>query len=71
MLTFGFGDLKLHRISMIADPRNIGSWRVMEKCGLRREGHSIQDRLVNGERIDIYYTAILAQEWQESRDRTQ
>jgi ribosomal-protein-alanine N-acetyltransferase len=65
MLKFGFGDLDLQRISMISDPRNVGSWRVMEKCGLRREGHAIQDRLMNGEMIDTYYYAMLSGEWQK------
>lgn len=33
-----FGELKIHRVRAICNPDNPASWRVMEKCGMRREG---------------------------------
>jgi RimJ/RimL family protein N-acetyltransferase len=36
-LDFGFGRAGLGRVIALADPRNVGSWRVMEKLGMRRE----------------------------------
>ena len=29
----------LHPVTATCDPDNIGSWRVMEKLGMRREGY--------------------------------
>jgi RimJ/RimL family protein N-acetyltransferase len=36
-LKHGFETVKLDRIVAVADPANIGSWRIMEKCGMIRE----------------------------------
>ena len=47
LLHFGFRELGLHRVSMICDSENIGSWRIMEKCGMRREGHDIKGEWSN------------------------
>jgi RimJ/RimL family protein N-acetyltransferase len=38
MLKFGFHELKLHRIYAAAFESNIGSCRVLEKCGFQLEG---------------------------------
>jgi ribosomal-protein-alanine N-acetyltransferase len=38
LLTFGFGELKLHRIYATCDPENRASARVMEKIGMQYEG---------------------------------
>jgi ribosomal-protein-alanine N-acetyltransferase len=40
-IRFGFVDLGLERILAIAIPDNVGSWRVMEKIGMRREGTGV------------------------------
>lgn len=36
-LEFGFNEKNLNRIVAVADPENRGSWRIMEKCGMRYE----------------------------------
>ena len=36
-LRFGFEKCGLERIVAIADPANVGSWRIMEKCGMKYE----------------------------------
>lgn len=36
-LKFGFETAGLERIVAVADPPNIGSWRIMEKCGMKYE----------------------------------
>ncbi len=36
-LKFGFENAGLERIVAIASPENKGSWRIMEKCGMRYE----------------------------------
>ena len=44
LLKFGFEDLELHRIHAECNTDNIASARVMEKVGMRREGHFIKNR---------------------------
>lgn len=36
-LEYGFSETDLERIVAVASPENTGSWRVMEKCGMRYE----------------------------------
>jgi RimJ/RimL family protein N-acetyltransferase len=40
LLDFGFGELRLHRVELEAGVDNIGSQRVAEKLGFRREGRA-------------------------------
>lgn len=66
MLDFGFGELKLHRIyavDVIAE--NIGSARVLEKAGLRREAHFRDALYFKGRYWDTYHYAILEDEWRQ------
>jgi RimJ/RimL family protein N-acetyltransferase len=63
MLGFGFGELMLHRIWADCDPRNTASWRVLEKLGMRREGHLIENARIKGEWVDSLIYAVLNREW--------
>lgn len=69
LLEFGFQELGLFRVSMICDSENIGSWRLMEKCGMRREGHEILGEwsLKRRKHFDQFHYAILKEEWEERR----
>lgn len=69
LLRFGFERLKLHRIAASCDVENVASWRVMEKEGMRREGHLIQDRWQRGHWRDSYLYAILQEEWRAGFER--
>jgi len=53
----------LRRVWATCDTRNIGSYRVMEKLGMRREATFHKDVLQKGEWRDSYLYAILAEEW--------
>ena len=44
----------------MADARNLGSLRVMEKLGMVREGVLRQNRLVRGEFIDEVWCGMLS-----------
>ena len=61
-----FGKLKLHRVRAICNPGNPASFHVMEKCGMRREGHYrkkcryVKSGIVSWE--DEFEYAILAEE---------
>lgn len=63
MMVFGFTTLNLHRMYATCDTENIGSSRVMEKCGMRREAHFKQDMFIKGKWRDTYSYAILESEW--------
>ncbi len=39
LIEYGFQDLHAHRITAFCNPRNIASWHVLEKLGLKREGY--------------------------------
>jgi RimJ/RimL family protein N-acetyltransferase len=66
LLKFGFEALNLHRIIATCDPRNIGSERVMQKNGLRKEAHYIQELWQKNEWRDSLLYAILDHEWQRT-----
>ncbi len=63
MLALGFERFGLHRIWATCDVGNAGSYGVMEKVGMRREGTFLQDVQVKGRWRDTHLYAVLAQEW--------
>lgn len=63
LLTFGFAEMRLHRISARTGQDNTRSWRLMERIGMRREAHFRQSHIVNGEWRDEFVYAILPDEW--------
>ncbi|MBA3450587.1 MAG: GNAT family N-acetyltransferase [Chloroflexia bacterium] len=65
----GFRELRLHRIWADCDPANIASWRVLEKLGMRREGHLRENAWIKGEWVDSLIYAILDREWLPERRR--
>lgn len=64
LLNFGFTNLNLHRVYATCDNTNIGSARVLEKIGMRREGLSIKDKKIRGNWRDTLHFAILREEWE-------
>ncbi len=63
LLELGFGRLGLHRAWATCDPRNAASARVLEKIGMRREGHLRESKLVKGDWQDSLVYAMLHREW--------
>jgi RimJ/RimL family protein N-acetyltransferase len=63
MLRLGFEELGLHRIAAECDPRNDGSIRVMERLGMRREAHHLENMWLKGEWVGSIVYAMLEQEW--------
>lgn len=68
MLELAFGELGLHRVTAGCFADNVGSWRVMEKLGMRREQHGVRDSW-HAELgwIDGFTYGILAEEWASAR----
>lgn len=65
LLAFGFEQLELHRIFATCDAENAASARVLEKIGMRREGHFRRNVWQKGQWRDSYYYALLEDEWRE------
>ena len=63
LLRLGFEGLGLHRIAGHLDARNTASARVLERAGLRREAHLVENEFVKGEWTDELIYAILRSEW--------
>ena len=63
MLRIGFEELGLHRIAGRLDARNEASARVLERLGMRREAHLVENEFVKGEWTDELVYAMLEQEW--------
>jgi RimJ/RimL family protein N-acetyltransferase len=63
LIDVGFKVLGLHRIWAECDVENVASWGVMQKLGMRREGHVRDGKLVKGLWRDRYLYAVLADEW--------
>jgi RimJ/RimL family protein N-acetyltransferase len=53
----------LHRIIAICDVENQASVRLLERLGMRREGHYIENYWFKGKWASEYLYAILADEW--------
>jgi RimJ/RimL family protein N-acetyltransferase len=69
MLRLGFDDLGLHRITGRLDARNAASARVLERLGLRREAHFVQNEIVKGEWADELVYAMTEAEWRRAGPR--
>jgi RimJ/RimL family protein N-acetyltransferase len=63
MLRLGFEGLGMHRIVGRLDGRNAASARVLERLGMRREAHLVENELVKGEWTDEVIYAMLEDEW--------
>jgi [ribosomal protein S5]-alanine N-acetyltransferase len=59
VLRVAFTTLGLHRVWATCDTRNVGSWRVMEKVGMRREAEFRRDAFQKGQWRDSYLYAML------------
>lgn len=69
LVDYGFKQCKAHRIIGRCHPQNRSSWRLMERIGMRREGHFIKkayhelDARGNPAWHDAFEYAILDEEW--------
>jgi len=69
LLRLGFEGLALHRITGHLDARNIASARVLERAGMRREAHLVENEFVKGEWSDELVYAMLRSEWEARQAR--
>jgi len=63
LLEFGFRELGLHRIFATCRPGNLGSAKVMQKLGMKYEGHIREHMWHKGKWNDSYQYSILENEY--------
>lgn len=63
VLSIAFDLLGLHRVIGRCDARNAPSARLMERLGMRREAHLIENEFLKGEWTDELDYGILEREW--------
>jgi RimJ/RimL family protein N-acetyltransferase len=63
LVEFGFNTLNLHRIFATCEPANTSSLHVLEKIGMKYEGHFRENVYCKGAWHDELLYAILVKEW--------
>lgn len=63
LLRFAFCDLALSRVSAVCMEGNAASLRVMEKCGMKREGLLRSAIVAKGERKSVFLSAITLEDY--------
>lgn len=63
VIKFGFEELNHNRIYALAFTDNPGSWRIMEKSGMKHEGILRRHAMKDGRLVDLTYYAILREEY--------
>lgn len=70
IIRFGFERLKLERIYARCDRENEPSWRLMERCGMKREGclrkNVYKEQFADQPYRDTLIYGILKEEWSQS-----
>ena len=64
ILAYSFRTLALHRVIAVTDCRNQASVALLERLGMRREGHFLKHVWFKGAWADEYQYAMLDEEWQ-------
>lgn len=68
LIDIAFAALDAHRVVARLDTRNHASRHLLERLGLRREAHLVQNEFVKGEWTDELIYAVLEDEWTPPRD---
>ncbi len=63
ILALGFDELGLQRIVGRCDARNVASYQLMARLGMRREAHFIHNEIFKGAWGDEFVYALLQDEW--------
>ena len=63
-----FGQTNLHKVIACCDKRNVASERVMQKCGMMKEGENRMGRLQQGYWCTELTYGILKEEWMSNHE---
>ena len=69
MLAYLFGELGLHRVQAICDAENSASARLLERVGMRREAHFVENIWFKESWGSEYAYAMLKKEWEQKLNR--
>jgi RimJ/RimL family protein N-acetyltransferase len=67
VLDYAFGALRLHRVVAVTDCENARSAALLERLGMRREGHFVENIWFKGAWGSEYLYAVLRREWPAAR----
>jgi len=70
LLDYLFGELHLHRVTATCDVENEASFRLLERIGMRREAHLVENIWFKGAWGSEYSYALLCREWSRDHDST-
>ncbi|ETT69685.1 GNAT family protein [Paenibacillus sp. FSL R7-277] len=63
LIDYVFGLLNKHKLIAFTDVRNTKSIQVLERLGMRREGHLLENYMSKGIWVDEFQYAMLRSEW--------
>jgi RimJ/RimL family protein N-acetyltransferase len=63
LLRLAFEEFGMHRVIARLEPRNEASVRLLERLGMRKEAHFVDNELVKGEWQSELVYALLDREW--------
>lgn len=69
IVRFGFSELHLHRIWADCVADNVGSAHVLEKLGMKREGHLRETAYYKGRWWDTLIYGLLESEWDSLKNK--
>ncbi len=67
MVDYLFLSKDTKRIQAQTDPRNVASYKLLEKVGFKKEGTLRKSFFMRGEWVDSYIYSILREEWKEPK----
>ena len=67
LIRYGFEEMKLNRIEATADPQNLRSLRLMERCGFKKEGVLRERFYYKGSFHDDAIYSLLKKEWRDEQ----
>lgn len=71
LISYTISSLRAHRVFAVADERNIGSIKLMERIGMQKEAHFRNNIFLKGEWNNEVIYAVLAFEWQANLSTAQ
>lgn len=69
ILRFGFEELKLHKVWVMANVKNLASRKLIRKLGFKKEGVSRDHLCVNGSFGDYFLAGLLEDEYRKQKPR--
>jgi len=67
LLDIGFGQMDLHRVTLYVLDFVVAAIRTYEALGFRTEGHLVEARRYGDAFWNVYYMALLKEEWEAGR----